>query len=97
MGPAFVMAVRGKWLVAGFAYGGIVGLLFFRMSMTILALERNVALQMAVCVSCSSLPSDEWFCPVLEADGDDDETSQEPSLWGLYIVSFTLTSSYYTE
>ena len=71
-GGPMVLAIQGKWLVAGFAYGGIVRapLLPDEYDYSSSGSQRGSSDGL---VSCSSLPSDEWFCPVLEADGDDED------------------------
>lgn len=70
-GGPLVLTTRGKWLVAGFAYGGIV-----RAPLLPDQFDHSTSTERGSSdglVSCSSLPSDEWFCPILESEGDSDE------------------------
>ena len=66
-GGPVAYAMYGKWLVAGYLNGSIV-------RAPLLPDEFNVPPETIGgtngVVSCSRLPSDEWFCPVLEAHVD---------------------------
>ena len=70
-------AMYGKWLVAGYLNGSIV-------RAPLLPDEFDVPPEKMGgtngVVSCSRLPSDEWFCPVLQAhvdSGDDDDDDDD--------------------
>jgi len=72
-GPA-LLALRGKWLVAGFSNGTIARAPFLPDTFHHPAASRDANCH----ASCSSLPSDEWNAPVLRAnDSDSDEDSDD--------------------
>ena len=65
-------AMYGKWLVAGYLNGSIVRAPLLPDEFDVP--PKKIGGTNGV-VSCSRLPSDEWFCPVLQAhvDSDDDD------------------------
>ena len=68
-GGPVCLAISGKWLVAGFSNGSIVRASYLE-EFESDGIENGSSNAL---VSCSCLPSDEWFCPVLESDDIDDE------------------------